>query len=501
MDTILFGFSVALTTAILTQARKGRRHDDAARFLATGVGADLLLQLQSELEAGTSLNANEKICHVNSENIVIGSALRSEMRLKNLWHRATYILVIHSDFGNEPATPRNDGTMIHDLENTFVLVQKRSKFKDYCPGKLDPLPGGVVGENESYHENAVRELHEEMGIRVESSPSSLVRLFTFPYEDDRVKVFGDIYECIYHGSLHDLIIQKEEVEDVFRLSLQQLKDRIEKHPDDFMPDACHAMKLYFQRMGDIQVKRRLLKGYSSADLDSYRLRPKPKVIFFDCDDCLYFDGWKTANQLTLKIDEWCVNHGLRPGEAYELYKKYGTALRGLLAEGHIPQTEDAIDAFLRDVHDIPVHELLQPDEELREILLRVDPNIPKYIFTASVRDHAERCLEALGIADLFVDIIDCKKCNLETKHSRHSFEAAMHVAGITDPESCLFLDDNLKNITAAREIGWRSVLVGKIGRDDGKEITSEHAELEIDSIHHIPQVLPELFERSESMES
>ena len=40
------------------------------------------------------------------------------------------------------------------------------------------------------------------------------------------------------------------------------------------------------------------------------------------------------------------------------------------------------------------------------MLLKIDPSIPKYIFTASVRDHAERCLRALGIEDLFVDIID-----------------------------------------------------------------------------------------------
>lgn len=202
--------------------------------------------------------------------------------------------------------------------------------------------------------------------------------------------------------------------------------------------------------------------------------------------------------LTRKIDEWCVNHGLREGEAYDLYKKYGTALRGLLAENYLEKTEKAIDRFLSDVHDIPISDLLQPDTELRAILLRMDPSIPKYIFTASVRDHAERCLQALGIADLFVDIIDCKKCDLETKHSLHSFQTAMRIAGMSDPERCLFLDDSIKNIGAAREIGWRSVLVGRVGRDCGKPITTEHAELEIDRIHDIVDCLPELFSQASS---
>ena len=169
------------------------------------------------------------------------------------------------------------------------------------------------------------------------------------------------------------------------------------------------------------------------------------------------------------------------------------------AEGWIEDTPAAVDEFLQYVHDIGVDQLIQPDQELREILLRVDPEIPKYAFTASVREHALRCLQALGIADLFVDIIDCQTCNLETKHSRHSFETAMRVAGVEDPEHCLFFDDNLTNIEAARKIGWRSVLVGRVGRDCGQTISSEHAELELDRIHQVEEALPELFGPAESM--
>ena len=95
-----------------------------------------------------------------------------------------------------------------------------------------------------------------------------------------------------------------------------------------MPDGLHAVKLYLQYRRDKSLKRRLLKGYSNGDLERYQLRPKPEVIFFDCDDCLYFDGWQLANKLTAKIEEWCTSKkGLPPGEAYQLYKKHGTALK------------------------------------------------------------------------------------------------------------------------------------------------------------------------------
>jgi hypothetical protein len=82
--------------------------------------------------------------------------------------------------------------------------------------------------------------------------------------------------------------------------------------------------------------------------------------------------------------------------------------------------------------------MLQKDEELRAIKQAMDPSIPKYIFTASVRHHAERCLTALGIDDLFVDIIDIKQCNLNSKHFEHAFQTAMKIAGVDDPESCPF---------------------------------------------------------------
>jgi 8-oxo-dGTP pyrophosphatase MutT (NUDIX family) len=37
-------------------------------------------------------------------------------------------------------------------------------IKDYCPGLLDPMAGGVVQYGEDMADNAYREVKEEMGI-------------------------------------------------------------------------------------------------------------------------------------------------------------------------------------------------------------------------------------------------------------------------------------------------------------------------------------------------
>ena len=53
------------------------------------------------------------------------------------------------------------------------------------------------------------------------------------------------------------------------------------------------------------------------------------------------------------------------------------------------------------VHDIDLSDIA-PDPELRALLLRV--RAPRWVFTASVASHARRCLERLGVADLFGEV-------------------------------------------------------------------------------------------------
>ena len=454
-----------------------------------GKNSDLQPSILSEkaLLEGKTLSADELVCTVDENNVPTEHGHpRHLMRLHKMWHRATYIVVRHEDQGDDNSCDK-------------MIVQRRSKLKDYCPGKLDPTPGGVVGFGEAFQLNVTRELDEEMGITEENS-HNLQRLFTFNYRDDDVKCWGDLWEVTYTGRLEHLKLQEEEVDEVFSLSFEDVKQMAVDNPSDWMPDALHALKLYLQYHHDSKVQRRKFicssVGKSACgDLDSYKLRPKIEAIFFDCDDCLYFDEWTIANMLTAKIESWFSERGHPKGYAYELYKTYGTALKGLQAEKLIEDTEDAIDSYLRDVHDIPISSYLKEDIKLKNILESIDPSIPKYIFTASVKHHAERCLDALGIRDMFVDIIDVKACGLATKHTDQAFESAMRVANISNPSSCLFFDDSLKNIRVGARIGWRCVLVGKVGRDCGNPINSGGAaEHEIDRIHEISNIYPELFE-------
>ena len=121
------------------------------------------------------------------------------------------------------------------------------------------------------------------------------------------------------------------------------------------------------------------------------------TIFWDLDDCLYKNDWTVANLLTERIEEFTVGKlGLKPGYAYDLYKKYGTCLKGMMVEKILD--EKSVDEYLLWAHDVPLEKHIGRDEKLRDVLLKVKAEgFPMYIFTASARHHAEKCLELLVI--------------------------------------------------------------------------------------------------------
>lgn len=230
-------------------------------------------------------------------------------------------------------------------------------------------------------------------------------------------------------------------------------------------------------------------GTSASSALSDRAAPPVAALFIDCDDCLYQNNWATAKKITDSIAAYTTKLGVSKDEAYALYKKHGTCLKGLLVEGRIDRS--GVEEFLREVHDIS-YEDISPDPPLRAELANLTS--PAWVFTASTSEHANRCLDRLGLAGLpWRGVIDTRSCELETKHSRSSFEAAMRIAGVSNPAACVFCDDSVKNIVAAKQVGWRTVLIGLYDRDSGKPIHCNAADFHLASLHGLRSVLPELF--------
>ena len=239
--------------------------------------------------------------------------------------------------------------------------------------------------------------------------------------------------------------------------------------------------------------RRALQTASRARRRALHSASGPHHLFLDCDDCLYSNEWRTADKISESISATALRMtGVGASHAHALYTAHGTTLKGLLAEGHLRDAAD-IEHFLTAAHDIDLS-CIEPDAALAAVLARLQ--VPTWVFTASIAEHAERCMDRLGLVGAFspLGIIDTRGCGFETKHSAASFEAAMAIAGVTEPSSCTLCDDSEKNIAAAKAAGWRGVLVGGTDRR-GQPIYCPEADFVVPTLHALPDVLPELFAR------
>jgi len=99
---------------------------------------------------------------VDAADRVIGQASREEVHQRGLYHRAVHIFWL-----------RPDGQL---------GLQRRSFAKDSCPGQLSSACAGHVDAGEDYRAAAVRELGEELGIRVE--PAELREIDYVPAHGD-----------------------------------------------------------------------------------------------------------------------------------------------------------------------------------------------------------------------------------------------------------------------------------------------------------------------------
>jgi phosphopantetheine adenylyltransferase/dephospho-CoA kinase len=230
------------------QQRQGSQISNVERLSRCNVGVSNnndLTTLQQILDkefakarvraSGMGLSSNEMLIVVDKEtNEVLGAERRSVVKAsQEMCYRATYVFV------------RKIGT-------EKLYVQRRSDLKDYCPGELDPVFGGCVGEGESYEVNAIRELEEELGV----SNAKLDHLFTFLYDGARVgepSIWGDVWETEIDADVKDLTLQPEEVDEVFLMLPEDVVALDDARNSDTPPgkrvtrDSAECLRLYMER--------------------------------------------------------------------------------------------------------------------------------------------------------------------------------------------------------------------------------------------------------------
>lgn len=157
--------------------------------------------------------ADELVDVVDLEDHVVGRERRSEVRARNLLHRATAVLL------TDPAGR--------------IYAHRRTETKDVYPGMYDCFAGGVVAAGESYDESAERELAEELG--VEGVP--LEPLFRHLFESEIDRHFVAVYRAVHDGPVRH---QPEEVAWGAWRPLDEVLDLLHREP--FVPDGAELLR-------------------------------------------------------------------------------------------------------------------------------------------------------------------------------------------------------------------------------------------------------------------
>lgn len=164
---------------------------------------------------------------VNERDEVVRQATRREVHATGLWHRAVHVLVFD-------AAGR-------------VFLQKRSMLKDLSPGQWDSSCSGHLDAGETYDAAAVRELYEEIGVKMATAPERWFRVdpcFETGWE------FVWVYRLRHDGPL---TLEPKEIQYGEWVAPPEISARIAARPEEYCPS--------FKLLWPIAVARLECRGF------------------------------------------------------------------------------------------------------------------------------------------------------------------------------------------------------------------------------------------------
>lgn len=182
-----------------------------------------------------------------------------------------------------------------------------------------------------------------------------------------------------------------------------------------------------------------------------------KILLFDLDGTLYSARTGLWNEIGNRIETY-LSDILKfepesiPHIRESYFQQYGTTLRGLQIHHQIDPRD-----YLDYCHNIDLSQYLAVDIDLKTMLAEISN--PKYVFTNSDVNHANRVLDILGIRDHFIDIIDIHTLEYECKPMPEAYQRTFKIVDNPDPSNYLLIDDSLRNVEAAIQIGMDAVYV------------------------------------------
>lgn len=206
---------------------------------------------------------------------------------------------------------------------------------------------------------------------------------------------------------------------------------------------------------------------------------------FDLDNTLYPHHLNLWQQVDVRIRDYIANFlAITHDEAFRVqkdyYKRFGTSMRGLMAE-HGMEPDD----FLDYVHRID-HSPLTPNPALGDALERLPGR--KLILTNGTRAHADAVLSRLEIDHCFEDVFDIIAGELSPKPFPEVYDKFLARHGVDARKAVLF-EDLARNLEVPHALGMVTVLVVP---ERTREVFREGWELEGRDEPHVDHVTDDL---------
>ncbi len=138
---------------------------------------------------------------VNETDKIIDFLPRDICHNKKILHRAVHVIILNS--------------------NKKIFVQKRSNKKDVFPGFLEASLSGHVIKGETYRKTAIRELKEELNIKINQNRLKIIQKIKINKNKE-----NEIIQVVLLRNIDKIMINKKEVINGRFISLKDLKSEI-----------------------------------------------------------------------------------------------------------------------------------------------------------------------------------------------------------------------------------------------------------------------------------
>ena len=156
---------------------------------------------------------------------------REEAHKVGAWHRAICLFLVNS--------------------KKQVLIQKRSRYKKKWPGCWDVSSGGHVDAGEFGDTSAIRELYEELMVKVE--PQDVRYLGGYRSNDKNERMwdchFNEFFAAFKDVDIKDIKLQESEVEEAKWIDFEEFKKLTRSKDPSFTTkwEAYEALIRYIER--------------------------------------------------------------------------------------------------------------------------------------------------------------------------------------------------------------------------------------------------------------